>query len=52
MTLNELPEPELLSPPDVCLEDYLTALSKIKATVTEADLIRQQEFTLEFGQEG
>lgn len=52
MTLNELPEPELLLPPDVSIEDYRLALDKIKATVTEDDLIKQQEFTNEFGQEG
>lgn len=52
MTLHEVPEPELLSPPDVCIEDYYTALGKIKPTVSEKDLEKQEEFTKEFGQEG
>lgn len=52
MTLNEIPEPELLRPPDVCKDDFLKAMSKIKPTVSQADLKRQEEFTEEFGQEG
>jgi vacuolar protein-sorting-associated protein 4 len=52
MSMVELPEPELLLPPDICLEDYEMALLKIKPTVSQSDLGRQQEFTEEFGQEG
>ncbi len=52
MTLNEIPEPELLKPPDVCKDDFLKAMSRIKPTVSQADLKRQEEFTEEFGQEG
>jgi vacuolar protein-sorting-associated protein 4 len=52
MTLNEIPEPEKLSPPDVSIEDYFTAMNKIKPTVTEKDLEKQEDFTREFGQEG
>ena len=54
MTINDIPEHEtkLLMPPDVTVNDYLLALSKIKATVSEDDLTQQQEFTNEFGQEG
>jgi vacuolar protein-sorting-associated protein 4 len=52
MTLHEIPEPELLKPPEVCMDDFLKAISKIKATVSEGDLKKQEEFTKEFGQEG
>jgi vacuolar protein-sorting-associated protein 4 len=52
MTLHEIPEPELLKPPEVCYDDFLIALSKIKPTVSNGDLLKQEEFTKEFGQEG
>jgi hypothetical protein len=49
ISLNEIPEPEYLLPPDVCVENYLIAMSKIKATVSEKDLLRLEEFSNEFG---
>jgi vacuolar protein-sorting-associated protein 4 len=52
MTLNELPEPENLMPPEVSIDDFIKALSKIKPTVSATDLIKQEQFTKEFGQEG
>lgn len=52
MTLGEIPEPELLRPPDVCKDDFVKAMSKIKPTVSVNDLKKQEQFTLEFGQEG
>jgi vacuolar protein-sorting-associated protein 4 len=52
MTLNEITQPELLIPPDVCKDDFVKALSKIKPTVSHADLKKQENFTHEFGQEG
>ena len=52
MTLNEIPEPELLLPPDVCKDDFIKAMSKIKPTVSKDDLKKQENFTVEFGQEG
>jgi vacuolar protein-sorting-associated protein 4 len=52
MTLNEIPEPENLKPPDVCKDDFMKAMSKIKPTVSQTDLKKQEQFTLEFGQEG
>ena len=52
MSLNDIPEPELLKPPDVCKSDFIKAMSKIKATVSAKDLEKQQKFTEEFGQEG
>ena len=52
MTLNDIPEPENLLPPDVCMSDFVKAMSKIKPTVSIADLEKQEKFTSEFGQEG
>jgi len=50
--MNEIPEPEFLKPNDVCTEDFLKAMSNIKPTVSAADLLRQDEFTKNFGSEG
>ena len=52
MTLNEVPEPDKLNPPEVDVNDYYTALNRIKPTVSEKDLEKQEEFTRDFGQEG
>ena len=52
MTMHEIPEPELLKPSDVSVDDFLKAISNIKPTVSEQDLIRQDEFTRDFGSEG
>jgi len=52
MSLNEIPEPENLNPPDVCKSDFIKAMAKIKPTVSHADLEKQEKFTAEFGQEG
>ena len=51
-TMIELPEPDKLLPPEVCYDDYLLAIQKIKPTVNANDLKKQEEFTQEFGQEG
>jgi len=52
MALQEIPEPNKLKPPVVCQEDFLKAMSKIKATVSLKDLDKQEQFTRDFGQEG
>lgn len=52
MSLHEIPDPQLLLAPEVSVEDYFTAMGKIKATVSEKDLEKQDEFTREFGSEG
>jgi len=52
MTLLEIPDPEKLLTPPVTMEDYMIAFSKIKATVSQKDLEKQDEFTTNFGQEG
>lgn len=52
LTISEITEPESLIAPDVGRDDFMRALSKIRPTVSANDLIRQEEFTKEFGQEG
>ena len=52
MTMNEIEKPESLVPPKVTFEDYIQSIQKIKATVNQKDLDKQEEFTKEFGQEG
>jgi vacuolar protein-sorting-associated protein 4 len=52
MTMHEIPEPELLKPSDVSIDDFIKAISNIKPTVSEEDLKRQDEFTKDFGSEG
>ena len=52
MTMNEIEKPESLVPPKVTFEDYIQSIQKIKATVNQKDLEKQEEFTREFGQEG
>jgi SpoVK/Ycf46/Vps4 family AAA+-type ATPase len=49
---NHLPEPEYLKPNDVSMDDFLKAISNIKPTVSPNDLLRQDEFTKNFGSEG
>lgn len=52
MTMNDIPEPQFLKPNDVSIDDFLKAISNIKPTVSATDLIRQEEFTRNFGSEG
>jgi vacuolar protein-sorting-associated protein 4 len=52
MELNEIEVPESLMAPDVTRDDFIKALSKIRKTVSPEDLIKQEQFTHEFGQEG
>ena len=52
MELNDIKVPEKLLAPPITVDDFVKAFSKIKPTVNAADLIRQEEFTKEFGQEG
>ena len=52
MTMNEIEKPESLVPPKVTFEDYIQSIQKIKATVNQKDLEKQEEFTREFGQDG
>ena len=52
MKMSELPDSKALLPPKVMYEDFKVALKRNKATVNQADLERQEQFTREFGQEG
>lgn len=52
MTIGEIEDPESLLAPDVCRDDFMRALSKIRPTVSDKDLIKQDQFTQEFGQDG
>lgn len=52
MSLFQLPDPSKLKAPLVEYEDFLKALTSIKKTVSEQDLVKQEEFTSEFGMEG
>ncbi len=45
-------EPRLLQAPDVTTEDFFQAISRIRPSVSQADLTRQVEFTTNFGQDG
>ena len=51
MTLYQV-DSKLLRAPDVTTEEFFQALSKIKPSVSQADLERQIEFTSSFGQDG
>jgi len=52
MTMNDVPEPENLMPPEVCKDDFLKAMTRIRPTVSVNDLLEQEKFTEEFGSEG
>lgn len=49
--MDRLP-PEDLIPPPISFMNFITALEKAKPAVTKEDLIKQEEFTREFGMEG
>lgn len=51
-SLADIPNPEKLIPPDVCKDDFIKALTRIRPTVSLKDLEKQEQFTEEFGQEG
>lgn len=51
MTLMEVPK-GCLKPPKICAEDFFSILTSTKPSVSQADLVKQQQFTEEFGMEG
>lgn len=51
MTLFQVP-PSQLRAPDVTVDDFYQAISRIRPSVCAADLDRQIEFTSTFGQDG
>lgn len=50
MTLMDM-EPSLLRAPDVCMDDFMQALARIKPSVCEADITEHIKWTEEFGQD-
>jgi len=51
MKLMEVP-PSQLKAPDVCFEDFMEALSNVKPSVNEEDIVEHHKWTAEFGQDG
>jgi vacuolar protein-sorting-associated protein 4 len=51
LTLMDVPA-DKLHPPDVTRADFMRVLTRAKATVNQADLIKQEQWTKEFGQDG
>lgn len=51
MNMYDIP-PGKLKEPDVCLDDYMQALTRIKPSVCIEDLARYTDFTSKFGQDG
>lgn len=51
MTMVDM-DPSLLQAPPICMEDFQSALTKTKPTVAQDDLLKYEEWTEEFGQDG
>jgi len=51
MSFMELKGDELKLP-NITLDDFNIALSKCKPSVSQQDIVRHEEFTKDFGQEG
>ena len=51
LKMNDISNLEMFFPTDICYKNYILSLKKVKATVNEKDLEKQEEFTREFGQE-
>ena len=51
MTMMEM-DPSLLEAPKICVEDFHQALIKTKPTVAKGDLVKYEDWTEEFGQDG
>lgn len=51
MSLYDIAGEDLL-PPKLCLQHFLDAVNNTKSTVSPADLVRQEEWTQQFGTEG
>lgn len=45
-------KPDLLRCPDVCADDFMQALARIKPSVNEDDITDHIKWTEEFGQDG
>ena len=51
MDMYSIPDGKLKEP-DVCYDDFMAALTRIKPSVCEEDLLRFEDFTSKFGQDG
>jgi vacuolar protein-sorting-associated protein 4 len=51
MTLMDM-DPKLLRCPDVCMDDFMAALHRIKPSVNNKDIEDHIQWTAEFGQDG
>lgn len=51
MTLMDM-DPKLLVCPDVCMDDFMAALARIKPSVCQKDIDDHMKWTAEFGQDG
>lgn len=52
MTAAELPQPELLLPLPVTMQDFIRSLRTSRPSVSKADIEQHIKFTQDFGQEG
>jgi vacuolar protein-sorting-associated protein 4 len=52
MTLMDINPPSLLRCPDVCMNDFMEALQRIKPSTNEKDINDHIKWTSEFGQDG
>eukprot|EP00754_Rhynchopus_humris_P036515 Rhum_TRINITY_DN18637_c0_g1::Rhum_TRINITY_DN18637_c0_g1_i1::g.167967::m.167967/K12196/VPS4; vacuolar protein-sorting-associated protein 4 len=52
MTLFKLPNPKMVMPPDVSMDDFLRAFRNARPSVSDADITEHKKFTADFGQEG
>lgn len=48
MTIMDM-DPELLVAPDVCMDDFMSALTRIKPSVNQKDIENHMKWTEEFG---
>ena len=51
MGMYDVPDGKLKEPP-VCFEDFMQALTKCKPSVSKEDLVRYEDFTAQFGEDG
>ncbi len=51
MTIMDM-DPKLLRCPDVCMDDFMAALARIKPSVNNKDIEDHIKWTQEFGQDG
>eukprot|EP01064_Diplonema_japonicum_P019616 TRINITY_DN2835_c10_g1_i1.p1 TRINITY_DN2835_c10_g1~~TRINITY_DN2835_c10_g1_i1.p1 ORF type:complete len:459 (+),score=92.26 TRINITY_DN2835_c10_g1_i1:70-1377(+) len=52
MSLLKIPDPRMVLPPDVSMDDFLKAFKNARPSVSEEDIGEHKKFTMDFGQEG